>query len=166
MKYLFAVALSVSSIFFSFASCGKNSAVVANTSQGQNKESRNGDSNNNDEKNGKMKITIGSTVFTATLYGNEAAKAFKALLPLTIEMSDYNGNEKKYDFSKSFPTDNYNPKQINNGDLMIWSGNTLVMFYKSFPTSYSYTRLGRIDNASGIEKAVGTGNVTVKFELE
>jgi len=81
-------------------------------------------------------------------------------------MKDYNGNEKKYDFSKAFPTDNHNPKQINTGDLMIWSGNTLVLFYKSFPTSYSYTMLGKVDDVIGLAEVLGTGNVTVTFENE
>jgi hypothetical protein len=113
----------------------------------------------------KMMITIGTKVFAASLIDNATAEAFKAMLPLTLDMDELNGNEKKYDFSKDLPTDAAIPKSIESGDLMIWQRNTLVLFYKSFPTSYNYTQLGKIDDPSGLEAAVGKGSIKVKFEL-
>src|SRR5688500_4071197 len=118
------------------------------------------------ERTTKMKIKIGTKVFDATLFDNPTAEAFKAMLPLTVEMREFNGNEKDHKFSKSFPTDESNPKTIDSGDLMIWGNNTLVLFYKSFRTSYSYTKLGKIDESAGLEAAVGNGNVTVTFEVD
>lgn len=47
---------------------------------------------------------------------------------------------------------------------MLYGNNTLVLFYKNFNTSYSYTKLGAIDNPAGLEAALGNGNVVVKFE--
>ena len=113
----------------------------------------------------KMRIKIGSKTFTATLDDSETAKAFKALLPLTLEMEELNGNEKKFDLPKPLPTKTFSPKTINTGDLLIWGSNTVVLFYKSFPTQYPYTSLGKIDDPAGLETAVGKGDVQVSFEL-
>jgi hypothetical protein len=81
-------------------------------------------------------------------------------------MSDLNSNEKYFDFASGLPTNAANPGTIQNGDLMLYGSRTLVLFYKSFSTSYRYTKLGRIDNTSGLTAALGSGNVTVTFELE
>lgn len=122
--------------------------------------------NNNPMANGKIKITVNSQTFTATLFDNNSAKAFKELLPMTISMSELNGNEKYYNFPNSLPTNSSNPGMIKNGDLMLYGSKTLVLFYQAFSTSYSYTSLGTIDNATGLASAAGSRNATVTFELE
>ncbi len=113
----------------------------------------------------QMKARVGSTDFTAKLAENTTAVAFKALLPLTLNMSDYNNNEKVALLPNSLPTNATNPSTIQAGDIMLWGSNSIVLFYDTFSTSYSYSRIGRIDNVSGLKTVLGSDIVTVIFEL-
>ncbi len=122
--------------------------------------------NNNAMTNGKIKIKVNSQTFTATLLDNNSAKAFKEMLPLTINMIELYSNEKYYDLPSGLPTNSSNCGAIKNGDLMLYGSKTLVLFYKNFSTSYSYTKLGTIDDITGLATALGSGNITVTFELE
>lgn len=114
----------------------------------------------------KLKIKVGSAIFTATLQSNETVTAFKSMLPLTVNMVELNGNEKYVDLPRTLSTNASNPGTIQNGDLLLYGSNTLVLFYKTFSTSYSYTKLGRIDDVTGLVAALGRGNAAVSFELE
>jgi len=121
---------------------------------------------NNTSKEGNMKIIIGGREFIANLYDNETANAFVTKLPITINMADLNGNEKYYYFPQNFPRGTaQNPGIIHTGDIMLWSTNCLVLFYKTFSTNYSYIRIGRIVNTSGLETALGRGNIEVTFTI-
>lgn len=111
-------------------------------------------------------ITIGTRTFSATLFDNPTVTAFKARLPMTISMTELNGNEKYVNLPNDLPTSASNPGTIQSGDLMLYGSNTLVLFYKSFPTSYSYTKMGRIDNPADLAAALGTGSKTITFEVK
>lgn len=154
MKISFAILVSL--ICIQLFACTKNSEV----------EQSNHSNNQLNTDTTTMKITIGTSVFTATLNNNSTVASFKAMLPLTIQMSDLNSNEKFYYFSTTLPTNAANGGNIQVGDLMLYSNNCLVLFYEGFNTSYSYTRLGKIDNTAGLIAALGAGNVTVKFEIQ
>ncbi|WP_373551369.1 cyclophilin-like fold protein [Haliscomenobacter sp.] len=114
----------------------------------------------------KLKITVGAKTFSATLGDNAAATALKKLLPMTVEMTELNSNEKYFRLLSNLPANASNPGTIQVGDLMLYGSNTLVLFYESFSTAYTYTKIGRIDDASGLAAALGAGNVKVSFELE
>lgn len=110
-------------------------------------------------------LTAGAERFEAILYDNEAARAFRALLPLTLEMADLNGNEKYFYLDEDLPaTATEAPPTLHAGELMCWSGNCLVLFYESFESGYGgYVRLGRVADAEGLAGALGPGDVTVTF---
>jgi hypothetical protein len=114
----------------------------------------------------RIKITIGTHIFTATLRKNATAAAFTAQLPISINMNELNGNEKYFDLTNDLPVNASNPGEIQAGDLMLYGSKVLVLFYKTFSTSFDYTRLGSVDNPSGLAKALGSGNVKVGFELQ
>jgi hypothetical protein len=81
-------------------------------------------------------------------------------------MVELNGNEKYYDLPNDLPTALTNPGTIKNGDLMLYDSKTLVLFYETFSTSYSYTKLGTMEDAAGLASALGSGNITVTFDVE
>lgn len=108
-------------------------------------------------------LTIGDKTFSALLEDSETTRAFLELLPLTLEMSELNGNEKFYYMDDTLPTNAENPGQINAGDLMLYGNNCLVLFFDTFSTSYSYTRLGSVTDASGLVDALDSGTVTITF---
>lgn len=83
--------------------------------------------------NGKIKIKVGLQTFTATLLDNNSAKAFKEMLPMTINMIELNNNEKYYDLPNSLPTNSSNPATIKNGDLMLYGSKLWCCFTKLFP---------------------------------
>ena len=115
---------------------------------------------NNNEVINSMKIIINNSEYVVDLEDNDTARVLVSMLPLELNMSELNGNEKYVYFDESLPTNSYNPKTINAGDVMLFGDNCLVIFYKSFDTSYSYTKIGHINNLGDL----GSGNIKVKIE--
>ena len=111
----------------------------------------------------QIAVQISGKTFPATLEDNPTARAFIERLPLEVDMQELNGNEKYFYLSEDLPSDSVSVKQIHAGDLMLFGSNCLVLFYKDFATSYSYTHLGKIDTPTDLEKVLGKGNVRVQF---
>jgi hypothetical protein len=155
----FIIIFTASAFIQGFSSCYKE-PLNPNDMNTQHNENR------NDSTAHKMEMKIGSKTFTITFIDNETVNAFKVMLPITIGMSELNGNEKYSYLTATLPTSASNPGTIHVGDLMLWGNNCIVIFYKTFKTSYSYTKIGSVDDVSDLEAALGSGNVTVTFEME
>ena len=126
------------------------------------------DIQNNTEENTvtNMNVQVGDVVFSATLEENETVSALVEMMresPVVIQMSDYSGFEKVGSLRTSLPASN-SQTTTQTGDIVLYNGNQIVIFYGS--NSWSYTRLGHIDDLTGWEDALGSGDVTVIFSLE
>lgn len=118
------------------------------------------------EGNHHMWMNIGERRFAITLADTEAARSFAAMLPLTIDMADLNSNEKHAVLPNPLPTGAVRPGTIHDGDIMLYGADTLVVFYLTFQSSYAYTRLGRVDDAAGLSRALGRGDVRIRFSRQ
>jgi len=167
MKRLWLIGLSLLLIAGMSACSPDDDSPTPETPEQPDNNNNSGGNGNSGENNTSMnlQIKIGSSTFPATLQNNATATAFKAMLPMTINMSELNNNEKYFYLPGNLPTASSNPGTIHNGDIMLYGSNCLVLFYKTFSTSYSYTRIGVVDNPSGFESALGSGSVSVTFEL-
>ena len=163
------ILLSVISLLFVFCSCSNHKAPEQSTAQTtQNttefKYEEVSSTENSTEKNtDSIIIKVNDKSFTAKLYDNETAKAFAEMLPITLDMNELHGNEKYYYFNNSLPTNSTDIDKINSGDLMLYGNNCIVLFYDSFSTNYSYTKIGHIENPEGLAEAVGNSDITITF---
>ena len=151
--------LIIVSIFIIPGCDSKNNDNKINNNVNSKKETKEKESNSNEVIN-SVKVTINGKQYTIQLEDNETAESFVNLLPQEFNMSELNGNEKYIYLDTTLPTNSSNPKHINSGDVMLYGNNCLVIFYKSFDTSYSYTIIGHIDNLDNL----GNGSITAKFE--
>jgi flavodoxin len=107
----------------------------------------------------KVNVNIDGNDYILNLEDNVTAKKLYELAPFDVTMDELNGNEKYIYLSSSFPINPYKPGHIEKGDVMLFDNSCLVIFYKSFDTTYSYTKIGHIDNLPDL----GSSSISVKF---
>ena len=112
----------------------------------------------------EIKIIINGQSFTASLEDNETSRAFLKLLPLNVDMQELNGNEKYFLLYDPLPSSPTLIGTIEAGDVMLYQDDCIVIFYETHSTSYRYTRIGRIDDTTGLAEAACNGSVAVEFE--
>ena len=120
----------------------------------------NAPTNNSSEVISSVKTIINGKEYILNLESNETSSSFVNMLPQKFNMEELNGNEKYIYLDKSLPSNSSNPGHIEKGDVMLYGSDCLVVFYKSFDTSYSYTKIGHIDDLPDL----GSGNISVQFE--
>ena len=146
-------------IFFNFDNKEKtNLNSISDRANNSNIQSESKESEN--IMNINAKINIDNKEYEIKLEDNKTAKEFIKLLPQEFKMTELNGNEKYIYLDKTLPTDSYKPNHIEAGDIMLFGDNCLVVFYKSFDTSYSYTKIGHIDNFPDLSN----DDINIKFE--
>ena len=141
--------------------------------QEKNEKQENNGNDNSGETDTTMpetiKITVSGKTLPVKIEDNEATKALVAVLSeasITYEAHDYGGFEKVGSLGLTVPANN---SQITTqpGDVILYSGNQIVLFYGS--NTWSYTRLGKIqyeslDELKSFLKA-GEGNISVTLSL-
>lgn len=111
-----------------------------------------------------IEIKINGKTFTAQIEDTETGRAFCNLLPMTLDMTELNDNEKYHYLMSGLPTDEHYCSNINAGDLMLFGNSCVVLFYGN-AGGYSYTRLGKLHSIDGLAETVGRGNVSVTFSV-
>ena len=114
----------------------------------------------NKEEVSSVKVIINEKEYILNLEDNETVDKFLELLPSDFNMTELNGNEKYINLDTTLPTDSMYPKHINAGDVMLYGNNCIVVFYKSFDSKFSYTKIGHIDNLPDL----GNDDITIRFE--
>ena len=118
----------------------------------------------------KMYITIGGQTQSVTLVDNAATRAMVEKLkqaPVAVTLNSSGGFEIWGALGFSLPTSN---QQITAeaGDVILYNGSNICLFYGS--NSWSYTRLGKIDDLSGSELQsflkAGESNISVRLALD
>lgn len=180
IKYYITVAAALGMMLM-FTACSGNTGTPADTqadiseqsepeSQQVSEPAEDDNQSENEEETGeqtemKMNVQVGDYTFTATLENNTAVDELVEMMkegPITISMSDYSGFEKVGSLGRSLTTSN-SQTTTDAGDIVLYNGNNIVMFYGS--NSWSYTRIGKIDDLTDWTKALGSGSITSVFTL-
>ena len=151
-------------------SCTKDPVTILPGPSQENQKENGGNNGNNDTSMpSEIKITVSGKSLPVKIEDNAATKALVAALresSITYEAEDYGGFEKVGALGRSLPTSN---AQITTqpGDVILYSGNQIVLFYGS--NSWSYTRIGKMEYGTLDELKtflkVGQGKISVTLSL-
>lgn len=118
-----------------------------------------------EEKVNTIRLFVGEKELAVKWEDNESVNALKELVkehPLTIQMSMYGGFEQVGALGSRLPRNDVQTT-TDAGDIVLYSGNQIVMFYGS--NSWAYTRLGKVSDMSADEMAELLGNGDIAITL-
>lgn len=113
-----------------------------------------------------IEMKIGQQSYDIALEDNPAAKALIEKLPMTLTMKELNGNEKFADLPAPLTASHISPGTLHEGDVMLYGRKTLVLFYKTFQTSYRYTPIGKVIAPDALQDSVGHADVKISFRIK
>lgn len=153
----------------SAASTATNEAAVSQTptEEADNENKTEPQPSSPEELEADMRLRINDVEVCVDWEENDSVAALRDLViaqPLSIQMSSYGGFEQVGSLGTSLPR---NDVQITTqaGDIVLYSGNNIVIFYGS--NSWAYTRLGHIElSSSEMPELLSHGDVTVKLSVE
>ena len=161
-KYFLKITVTLGMVL-ALTACGGNADT--NTSDNIAETKTENDEEIGEQTDMKMNVQVGDYTFTATLENNTAVDELVEMMKegaVTINMRDYSGFEKVGSLGRSL-TANDEQTTTASGDIVLYNGNNIVMFYGS--NSWSYTRIGKIDDLTDWKKALGSGSITAIFTL-
>ena len=147
---------------------GDNQNAVTEISTSENVETESSEENDEPEGDGTMIMKIGDTKVNVEWEDNQAVEALRDMAKdgdITIQMSMYGDFEQVGSIGQSLPRDD-KQTTTSSGDIVLYSGNQMVVFYGS--NSWSYTRLGHISdkNTEDMTDLLSNGDVTITISIE
>ena len=162
------LAAAILCLFLMFSACGvpeSAGSAAGNPQEPQTPVQEESETIEKEQTAMKMNVQVGTYTFTATLEDNKAVQELVEMMqagPVVINMNDYAGFEKVGPLGKNLTTSN-SQTVTEACDIVLYNGNNIVMFYGS--NSWSYTRIGKIDDLTDWAAALGSGDITVVFSL-
>ena len=111
-----------------------------------------------------VSLLAGSKAYTLKWADTKAAAELRQQLPLAKTFTELHDNEKYYKLPQRLTAADEDVREIHKGDVMLFDGQYVVVFYQDFQTTYRYTRLGRVEAANDLDAALGAGDVFLTLQ--
>ena len=109
-------------------------------------------------------LLAGGKAYALKWADTEAAAELRQQLPLAKTFTELHGNEKYYKLPQHLTAADEDVREIHKGDVMLFDGQYVVVFYQDFQTTYRYTRLGHVEAANDLDAALGAGDVFLTLQ--